>query len=45
MGVKVRMMREAGEEVPAELQNAFDQAEEKLFKNVRGLFGGTCASA
>jgi long-chain acyl-CoA synthetase len=39
VGVKVRMMREAGEEVPAELQQAFDQAEEKLFKNVRGLFG------
>src|SRR5215210_3938834 len=39
VGVKVRMMREAGEEVPEELQQAFDQAEEKLFKNVRGLFG------
>jgi long-chain acyl-CoA synthetase len=40
VGVKVRMMREAGEEVPAELQQGFDQAEETLFKNVRGLFGG-----
>jgi long-chain acyl-CoA synthetase len=39
VGVKVRMMREAGEEVPEPLQQAFDQAEEKLFKNVRGLFG------
>jgi len=39
VGVKVRMMREAGEDVPDELQAAFDQAEEKLFKNVRGLFG------
>ena len=39
VGVKVRMMREAGEEVPEELQAGFDQAEEKLFKNVRGLFG------
>jgi long-chain acyl-CoA synthetase len=39
VGVKVRMMREAGEQVPEELQAAFDQAEEKLFKNVRGLFG------
>ncbi len=39
VGVKVRMMREAGQEVPAELQAGFDQAEEKLFKNVRGLFG------
>jgi long-chain acyl-CoA synthetase len=39
VGVKVRMMREAGEEVPEELQAAFDKAEEALFKNVRGLFG------
>jgi long-chain acyl-CoA synthetase len=39
VGVKVRMMREAGEEVPDALEQAFDQAEEKLFKNVRGLFG------
>jgi long-chain acyl-CoA synthetase len=39
VGVKVRMMREAGEEAPEALQQAFDQAEEKLFKNVRGLFG------
>jgi long-chain acyl-CoA synthetase len=39
VGVKVRMMREAGEEVPPELQQGFDAAEEKLFKNVRGLFG------
>src|SRR5215210_2860157 len=39
VGVKVRMMREAGEDVPEQLQQAFDQAEEKLFKNVRGLFG------
>jgi long-chain acyl-CoA synthetase len=33
------MMREAGKEVPEPLQQGFDQAEEKLFKNVRGLFG------
>ncbi|HEV7846406.1 MAG TPA: long-chain fatty acid--CoA ligase [Thermoleophilaceae bacterium] len=39
VGVKVRMMREAGEDVPDELQAAFDKAEEALFKNVRGLFG------
>src|SRR5829696_5410599 len=39
VGVKVRMMKAAGEPVPEELQAAFDQAEEKLFKNVRGLFG------
>jgi long-chain acyl-CoA synthetase len=39
VGVKVRMMHEAGDEVPEELQQAFDKAEESLFKNVRGLFG------
>jgi long-chain acyl-CoA synthetase len=39
VGVKVRVMREAGEDVPEELQAAFDKAEESLFKNVRGLFG------
>ncbi|MBA3261797.1 MAG: long-chain fatty acid--CoA ligase [Thermoleophilaceae bacterium] len=39
VGVKVRMMCEAGEEVPPQLQQAFDAAEEQLFKNVRGLFG------
>ena len=40
LGVKVRMAREAGEAVPAELEKAFEQAEEALYKNVRGLFGG-----
>jgi long-chain acyl-CoA synthetase len=39
VGVNVRKMREAGREVPEPLQQGFDQAEEKLFKNVRGLFG------
>jgi long-chain acyl-CoA synthetase len=39
VGVKVRTMQLEGKEVPPELQAAFDQAEEKLFKNVRGLFG------
>jgi long-chain acyl-CoA synthetase len=40
VGLKVRQMQERGEEVPAELQAGFDQAEEKLFVNVRNLFGG-----
>src|SRR3712207_218097 len=38
--MKVRLMRERGEEVPEELQAAFDQADEKLYQNVRNLFGG-----
>jgi long-chain acyl-CoA synthetase len=40
LGFKVRQMQEAGQEVPAELQQHFDAAEEKLFQNVRNLFGG-----
>jgi long-chain acyl-CoA synthetase len=40
LGLKVRLMRLEGQEVPAELETAFDQAEEKLYKNVRALFGG-----
>jgi long-chain acyl-CoA synthetase len=40
VGLKVREMRERGEEVPADLQTAFDAADEKLFVNVRNLFGG-----
>ncbi len=40
VGAKVRQMRERGEDVPADLQQAFDEAEEKLFVNVRNLFGG-----
>ena len=39
LGVKVRTMQLEGKEIPPELQAGFDQAEEKLFKNVRGLFG------
>ena len=40
LGMKVRLMREQGEEVPAELQEHFDRAETELFVNVRNLFGG-----
>ena len=39
LGVKARTMQLEGKEIPPELQAGFDQAEEKLFKNVRGLFG------
>ena len=40
VGFRVRQLREAGEQVPAELQAAFDEAEQKLYVNVRNLFGG-----
>jgi long-chain acyl-CoA synthetase len=36
----VRQLRERGEPVPPELDQAFQQADEKLFQNVRNLFGG-----
>jgi long-chain acyl-CoA synthetase len=39
VGVKVRQLRDRGEPVPEELEQAFDAAEERLFKNVRALFG------
>jgi long-chain acyl-CoA synthetase len=40
VGLKVRELEAAGQEVPAELQQHFDAAEEALFKNVRQAFGG-----
>ncbi len=40
LGVDVRRRRERGEEVPAELDEAFAGAEERLYSRVRGLFGG-----
>src|SRR5437868_4138501 len=40
LGIKVRTMRERGETVPPELERAFQEADEKLFVNVRNLFGG-----
>jgi long-chain acyl-CoA synthetase len=39
VGVKVRQMRDRGETIPEELHQAFDLAEDQLFKNVRALFG------
>ncbi len=40
LGLRVRALRREGKDVPAELQTAFDQADEALYKNVRSLFGG-----
>jgi long-chain acyl-CoA synthetase len=45
VGVRVRTLRAAGEEVPAELQAAFDAAEEAVFRNVRAVFGGNLHQA
>lgn len=38
LGVEVRR-RENGDEVPAHVAAAFDQADERLYSRVRGLFG------
>ena len=40
LGLKVRRLLEAGEDVPADLQAQFDVAEEAVFSKVRGVFGG-----
>jgi long-chain acyl-CoA synthetase len=40
LGVEVRRRRQRGDDVPADMQAAFDQAEERLYGRVRGLFGG-----
>jgi long-chain acyl-CoA synthetase len=40
LGVKVREAQQRGEEIPPELQEPFDKAEEALYKNVRAIFGG-----
>ena len=38
-------MQAAGQEVPAELQAAFDQADAELYANVRSIFGGKLKQA
>jgi long-chain acyl-CoA synthetase len=45
LGVKVRDMINRGEPVPAELQKPFDEADNELFKLVRGIFGGNVRHA
>src|SRR5215204_5955769 len=45
VGLKVRALKAAGQEVPAELQAHYDKADEALFKNVRGAFGGKLKQA
>ncbi|MGH2911921.1 MAG: AMP-dependent synthetase/ligase, partial [Solirubrobacteraceae bacterium] len=45
LGIKVREMEVKGEEVPPELRAPFEEADEKLFKNVRAIFGGSVRHA
>src|SRR4051794_22520950 len=45
IGGKVQDLRVRGEEVPADLQAAFDQFDEALFSKVRAAFGGRLREA
>src|SRR3954449_13043095 len=45
LGLTVRRRQESGQEVPAELQAAFDKADAELFVNVRNIFGGNLKQA
>jgi long-chain acyl-CoA synthetase len=45
LGARVRDLLARGEAIPAELQAPFAEAEEKLFKNVRAIFGGRIRQA
>jgi long-chain acyl-CoA synthetase len=45
LGIKVRDLMTRGEPIPEELQQPFEEAEEKLFKNVRAIFGGRVRQA
>jgi long-chain acyl-CoA synthetase len=45
VGVKYHDLRIAGQDIPEELQAAYDQFDEALFKNVRAAFGGRLREA
>jgi long-chain acyl-CoA synthetase len=45
VGVEVRRRRDRGEEIPEEMQRAFEGGEEALYSRVRGLFGGNIHQA
>lgn len=45
VGKEVRSLQDQGLEVPAELQEVFDRADESVYNNVRQLFGGNIKRA
>ncbi len=45
LGIKVRELMARGEPIPEELRVPFEEADEKLFKNVRAIFGGEVRNA
>jgi long-chain acyl-CoA synthetase len=45
LGMEVHNLQAKGEAVPEELRVPFEEADEKLFKNVRAIFGGSVRHA
>ena len=45
IGLKVRELEVAGQEIPDDLRAAYDQADDRLFKSVRAAFGGRLREA
>jgi long-chain acyl-CoA synthetase len=45
LGIDVRVREHRGEPVPEEMRASFEQAEERLYSRVRGLFGGNINQA
>jgi long-chain acyl-CoA synthetase len=45
VGLQVRRLQDAGEDIPPELQATYDRADEGLFRAVRGAFGGRLREA
>jgi long-chain acyl-CoA synthetase len=45
LGVKVRDMMARGEAVPEDMKRAFEEADERLYQNVRAIFGGNIRHA
>ena len=45
IGLKVRELEAAGQEIPDDLRAAYDQADDRLFKSVRAAFGGRLREA
>jgi long-chain acyl-CoA synthetase len=45
LGVEVRRRRQHGEDVPEEMEQAFQQTDEQIFARVRQLFGGQVRQA
>src|SRR3954468_23114567 len=45
LGVKVRGLEARGEPVPEELRKAYEVADERVFRNVRAIFGGNLRQA